>query len=114
MIYGNKLGKILLSSVVATTLVVGGSIAASAANVSKSKIQDHKTTPAGKYQPQMDSVKGGKQIKTEGSPELSADEYKTATKIYFERCAGCHGVLRKGATGKPLTTKITLEHGGIL
>ena len=111
MIYGNKLGKILLSSVVATTLVVGGSIAASAANVSKSKIQDHKTTPAGKYQPQMDSVKGGKQIKTEGSPELSADEYKTATKIYFERCAGCHGVLRKGATGKPLTTKITLEHG---
>jgi nitrite reductase (NO-forming)/hydroxylamine reductase len=23
-------------------------------------------------------------------------------KIYFERCAGCHGVLRKGATGKNL------------
>jgi len=23
-------------------------------------------------------------------------------KIYFERCAGCHGVLRKGATGKSL------------
>jgi nitrite reductase (NO-forming)/hydroxylamine reductase len=25
-----------------------------------------------------------------------------AKKIYFERCAGCHGVLRKGATGKNL------------
>ncbi|MCB1431741.1 MAG: c-type cytochrome, partial [Alphaproteobacteria bacterium] len=28
-----------------------------------------------------------------------------------ERCAGCHGVLRKGATGKPLTPKITRELG---
>ncbi|MBM3581870.1 MAG: nitrite reductase, partial [Alphaproteobacteria bacterium] len=25
-----------------------------------------------------------------------------SAKIYFERCAGCHGVLRKGATGKSL------------
>ena len=32
-------------------------------------------------------------------------------KIYFERCAGCHGVLRKGATGKPLTPDITLSKG---
>jgi nitrite reductase (NO-forming) / hydroxylamine reductase len=31
--------------------------------------------------------------------------------IYFERCAGCHGVLRKGATGKPLTPDITLGKG---
>ncbi|MCL4740357.1 MAG: nitrite reductase, partial [Burkholderiaceae bacterium] len=27
------------------------------------------------------------------------------------RCAGCHGVLRKGATGKPLTPDITLDKG---
>ena len=32
-------------------------------------------------------------------------------KIFFERCAGCHGVLRKGATGKPLTTDITRWRG---
>jgi mono/diheme cytochrome c family protein len=32
-------------------------------------------------------------------------------RIYFERCAGCHGVLRKGATGKPLTPDITLGKG---
>jgi mono/diheme cytochrome c family protein len=32
--------------------------------------------------------------------------------IYFERCAGCHGVLRKGATGKPLTTDITQKLKG--
>src|SRR5581483_10342885 len=27
------------------------------------------------------------------------------------RCAGCHGVLRKGATGKPLTPDITIGRG---
>ena len=36
------------------------------------------------------------------APALTAAEKETANKIYFERCAGCHGVLRKGATGKNL------------
>jgi nitrite reductase (NO-forming)/hydroxylamine reductase len=36
------------------------------------------------------------------APTLTADEKANAKKIYFERCAGCHGVLRKGATGKNL------------
>ena len=36
------------------------------------------------------------------APEMSAAEKEQAKKIYFERCAGCHGVLRKGATGKNL------------
>jgi hypothetical protein len=38
-------------------------------------------------------------------------EFARAGQIYFERCAGCHGVLRKGATGKPLTPDITQERG---
>ncbi len=33
---------------------------------------------------------------------MTPDEKEKAKKIYFERCAGCHGVLRKGATGKNL------------
>ncbi len=49
--------------------------------------------------------------KQKATPVLSKDEFKAANKIYFERCAGCHGVLRKGATGKPLTAKITKELG---
>jgi nitrite reductase (NO-forming)/hydroxylamine reductase len=44
-------------------------------------------------------------------PAMSKDEFAFATKTYFERCAGCHGVLRKGATGKPLTTDITRVKG---
>ena len=36
------------------------------------------------------------------APTMTAAEKESAKKIYFERCAGCHGVLRKGATGKNL------------
>ena len=45
------------------------------------------------------------------APPMTKAEFAQARQIYFERCAGCHGVLRKGATGKPLTTDITLERG---
>jgi len=46
-----------------------------------------------------------------GVPVMSPQEFNKAKDIYFQRCAGCHGVLRKGATGKPLTPDITREHG---
>jgi nitrite reductase (NO-forming)/hydroxylamine reductase len=36
------------------------------------------------------------------APTLSAADKAEAGKLYFERCAGCHGMLRKGATGKNL------------
>ena len=52
-----------------------------------------------------------KQVITPGAPPLTQAEFDKARKIYFERCAGCHGVLRKGATGKPLTTDITQARG---
>ncbi len=50
-------------------------------------------------------------VHTPGAPDLSAAEFEHAKEIYFQRCAGCHGVLRKGATGKPLTSDITQERG---
>ena len=45
------------------------------------------------------------------APQMSKAEFDKARQIYFERCAGCHGVLRKGATGKPLTPDITIDKG---
>ncbi len=45
------------------------------------------------------------------APKITESEFTKARQIYFERCAGCHGVLRKGATGKPLTPDITLAKG---
>ena len=52
-----------------------------------------------------------KRVITPGAPDMTQAEYEIATKLYFERCAGCHGVLRKGATGKPLTPDITQQRG---
>ena len=51
-------------------------------------------------------------IDSEG-PAMTKAEFDTGKKIFFERCAGCHGVLRKGATGKPLTTDITRSRGDV-
>jgi len=48
---------------------------------------------------------------TSEGPSMTTDEFDHAKRIFFERCAGCHGVLRKGATGKPLTTDITRVQG---
>jgi nitrite reductase (NO-forming)/hydroxylamine reductase len=45
------------------------------------------------------------------APKMTEAEFDKAKRIFFERCAGCHGVLRKGATGKPLTPDITLDKG---
>src|SRR5512134_2610104 len=62
----------------------------------------------------------GAQAQT-GAPEMTKAEIELGKKIYFERCAGCHGVLRKGATGKNLephwTKKApdgTTQEGGTL
>ncbi len=78
------------------------------------ELKKHKTSPGGQYQPSLDVMKDQDVEQPgvkEGVPTLSGAEFQIAKKIYFERCAGCHGVLRKGATGKPLTTKETKELG---
>lgn len=42
-------------------------------------------------------------------PPMTREEFDHAKQIFFERCAGCHGVLRKGATGKALTPDVTRQ-----
>ena len=66
-----------------------------------------------KYQGAPSAISGAdtRQVMAAGGPVLSQAEFATATQLYFERCAGCHGVLRKGATGKPLTPDITMAKG---
>lgn len=55
------------------------------------------------------AVAGAKPAET--AITLTENESERARGIYFQRCAGCHGVLRKGATGKPLTIDITRKLG---
>ncbi len=68
-----------------------------------------------KYQGAPSAVGGALQdiemVMSPGAPAMSRPEFDRAKQIYFERCAGCHGVLRKGATGKPLTPDITQAKG---
>jgi nitrite reductase (NO-forming)/hydroxylamine reductase len=70
------------------------------------------TTPGEKaYMGSPTPGKSVEQVVTPGAPSLSRDEFERSQQLYFERCAGCHGVLRKGATGKPLTPDITQPKG---
>ena len=42
---------------------------------------------------------------------LAEEDMEWAKQVYFERCAGCHGTLRKGATGPALTPDLTQPKG---
>jgi nitrite reductase (NO-forming)/hydroxylamine reductase len=46
-----------------------------------------------------------------GPRELSESEFHEASSVYFNRCAGCHGTLRAGATGPNIQPERTLEIG---
>lgn len=66
-----------------------------------------------KYQgaPSALPAASAKTVISPGAPAMSESEFAFAKQTYFERCAGCHGVLRKGATGKPLTPDVTQKLG---
>ncbi|MCB1598672.1 MAG: c-type cytochrome [Xanthomonadales bacterium] len=66
-----------------------------------------------KYQAGASAVptEGIEMVVNPDAPPISKPEFARATEIFFQRCAGCHGVLRKGATGKPLTPDITRAKG---
>ena len=48
---------------------------------------------------------------TAQEPALTPEAREHAKDLYFQRCAGCHGVLRKGATGKNLEPENMLKLG---
>ncbi len=45
------------------------------------------------------------------TPVLAEDEFASIRQVFFDRCAGCHGTLRKGATGPALTPDKTRPKG---
>ena len=100
------------SAALALGLLAGPSFAQDAP--APADLEDHTTGPAAMYEPSMTTL-GELKVEIPGrrpdDPVMTDEEFQKATKIYFERCAGCHGVLRKGATGKALTPDITRAHG---
>ena len=77
------------------------------------KDKAHITEPEVRYEGAPSQIPTGdtQDMITSDGPTMSVGEFNHSKQIFFERCAGCHGVLRKGATGKPLTTDITRERG---
>jgi nitrite reductase (NO-forming)/hydroxylamine reductase len=45
------------------------------------------------------------------APVMTTEEFEESKQIFFDRCAGCHGVLRNGATGPALIPENTLPKG---
>jgi nitrite reductase (NO-forming)/hydroxylamine reductase len=105
-------GVVGLSAAAALSLAVG--VVEAAEKPKPEDLKKHETTPGGQYQPSLDVLPGeGAEVPGQkpGAPAMTGAEFTKAKQIYFERCAGCHGVLRKGATGKALTTDLTHELG---
>ncbi len=94
--------------------LVLGSVLAIAQQPSPEALKKHETQPGERYEPSLDVLEEQKVEQPgarPGVPSLTAEQFALGKKLYFERCAGCHGVLRKGATGKALTTDLTRELG---
>jgi len=106
--WGNKGGSVSTTTVAATRTK-----AEATPKKAESPTQHPTITSELKYQgaPSPVGAADAQVLLTPGAPTMSAAEFKEAQQIYFERCAGCHGVLRKGATGKPLTPDITQKKG---
>jgi len=101
----------------ALPLASGPAVAQEAKPKAESKAKAEKRAPV--TQPELRYQAGGSPLGKEEmhqdinpkAPKMSKAEFDRARQVYFERCAGCHGVLRKGATGKPLTPDITIARG---
>ena len=56
--------------------------------------------------------KGGAEVpKEEKFVALKGEQFEKAKKIFFDRCAGCHGTLRAGATGPNILPERTKKIG---
>ncbi|MDO5705351.1 MAG: cytochrome D1 domain-containing protein [Paracoccus sp. (in: a-proteobacteria)] len=109
-----KARQVLLASAALSLILGTGFALAQEQETATDPAQDHTSQPQDVYTPELDSL-ATESVPAPGAPEgveaLTQAEYDEANKIYFERCAGCHGVLRNGATGKALTPDLTRELG---
>jgi nitrite reductase (NO-forming) / hydroxylamine reductase len=106
----------------ATALVAWGAMgihAGLAQQPDPEALERHRETPGDLYTPEFDVMPELRLAQPMLAPDLEAigvaplnvDEFQEAQTIYFQRCAGCHGVLRKGATGSALTPDLMREKG---
>jgi len=99
---------------IACALIAAFAFAAQAQEKKPADAADkHVTLPEAAYQSGASPLAGENMYHSTNpkAPPMTLAEFDLGRKTYFERCAGCHGVLRKGATGKPLTPDLTIPKG---
>lgn len=57
------------------------------------------------------SAAGGMKAEAAAPVVLSDAEFAATKRVYFDRCAGCHGTLRAGATGPKITEDVMVQRG---
>ena len=95
--------------IVALTLPLGVSTVTAQVKTQEQRSPSEKSYQAGDASPVGAAI--AHQNTNPKAPPMTEAEFQKGANIYFQRCAGCHGVLRKGATGKPLTTDKTIPSG---
>ncbi|MCK5480575.1 MAG: c-type cytochrome, partial [Gammaproteobacteria bacterium] len=105
------MNKPAISRVVRLAAIGALSLAAVGAYAAKDSEHPGTTPEELRYKGAPVPLQESKDVVTPGAPTLTEAEFAKAKQIYFERCAGCHGVLRKGATGKALTPDLTQGKG---
>ena len=101
--WGNPGGQFSLAEITASATRPGWRLPKARASATRVRLRSSRPTRAR-------PVRSAQHVQIRQSPDapdMTEAEFQRATQIFFERCAGCHGVLRKGATGKPLTPDIT-------
>ncbi len=80
--------------------VFAGLTLSAAASLAQDKT-DHPGVTPGEMAYKGAPVESGdlKRVITPGAPDMTQAEFDIATKLYFERCAGCHGVSAQGRHG---------------
>ncbi|WP_367351065.1 cytochrome c, partial [Ottowia sp.] len=98
--YTRKICLSPLAAVLMTALMVSGSALAQEKKASAGGHQADITPAEQNYlgAPSPLATEPMHQTSNPKAPPMTQAEFDKARQIYFERCAGCHGVLRKGAT----------------
>ncbi|MCH7559120.1 MAG: c-type cytochrome [Planctomycetes bacterium] len=109
--------ELLIAFMLTVAFMAGG---AQAIAEEAKKAGEHPVAEEAKKAGEHPVAKGEHPVAKEGAKSEAADpasyaltpeQFENCRHIYFDRCAGCHGVLRKGATGKALTPDKTIAKG---
>jgi nitrite reductase (NO-forming)/hydroxylamine reductase len=102
---GSRIGLFaMILTLVAGVTVGGGSLAFADEKKSETKKSDaKKPAAAAPAKPALPPA-----------AKITPAEFEEGKQIFFDRCAGCHGVLRKGATGPNLLPEKTRAYGTVV